>query len=88
MMSIQPACIWKLWQKPPPEERVHDVTGTVVSVTADELVIERKNGRETFKFVDSSIKGSGFGEGALVRVYYKILDGVKEITMVVEKVND
>ncbi|HRV09213.1 MAG TPA: hypothetical protein P5568_12175 [Acidobacteriota bacterium] len=80
-------CIWKLWSKgPPPEERIYDVYGTVESITKDTLVIvTRRNQRLEFSMVDSSIKGSDFGPGTYVHVYYRQLEGKPEVTMVVEK---
>ncbi|HRR27425.1 MAG TPA: hypothetical protein P5300_12095 [Acidobacteriota bacterium] len=80
-------CIWKLWSKgPPPEERIYDVYGTVESITKDTLVIvTRRNQRLEFSMVDSSIKGSDFGPGTYVHVYYRQLEGKPEVAMVVEK---
>ncbi|GAB4236979.1 MAG: hypothetical protein Kow00109_10670 [Acidobacteriota bacterium] len=83
-------CIWKLWSKgPPPEERIYDVYGTVQSITRESLVIVTKNERTMeFAMVDSSIKGSDFGPGAYVHVYYRQVGEKPEVTMVVEKRDD
>jgi len=86
VLLTQPACFWR---KPKPiQERTFDVYGTVKSVSADKLVIapRGKNTEETFAITDASVKGSEFAPGALVHVYYKINDKVKEITLVVEKI--
>jgi|GEM_PF-1371411 len=88
LLISQGGCIWKLWTNDtPPEERIHDVYGTVQEITANTLVIERNGRQEEFAMVDSSIKGSDFGPGAYVHVYYKIREDRREVTMVVEKVN-
>lgn len=85
---FQPACIWKLWSKDePPEERIHDVYGTVESVSKTSLVIRAKRGKLEFALLDSSIKGSDFDAGAYVHVYYKIQGEANVVTMVVEKVD-
>lgn len=85
---LQPACIWRLWNKPPLEERTFDVYGTVQQIAPDELVIRTDKDEEmTFRMLPSSIKGSDFGEGAYVHVYYQIRDDLKQVTMVVEKIN-
>lgn len=83
-------CIWKLWSKgPPPEERIYDVYGTVQSITRDSLVIVTKDQKTLeFAMVDSSIKGSDFGPGAYVHVYYRQVGEKPEVTMVVEKRDD
>lgn len=87
-LTAQTACIWKLWSKGPPiEEREFDVYGTVQTVDSQKLVIQSREGELEFDMVDSSIKGSDFGEGALVHVYYRIRDGNKQVTMVVEKID-
>lgn len=80
-------CIWKLWSKePPPEERIYDVYGTVETITKDTLVVNTKKGqRLEFSMLDSSIKGSDFGPGTYVHVYYRQIEGKPEVTMVVEK---
>lgn len=84
----QGGCIWKLWTEDTPlEERTFDVYGTVQTITANSLVIERNGQEEEFAMLDSSIRGSDFGPGAYVHVYYKIREDVKEVTMVVEKVD-
>lgn len=84
----QSACIWKLWgKKPPLEERTQDIYGTVESIDSHQLIVQTKRGNQEFAMVDSSIKGSDFGPGAYVHVYYKVKDGVQQVTMVVEKVN-
>lgn len=82
---LQPACFWR---KKPIEERVFDVYGTVESITPDTLVVTaRKKGRLTFAMTDASIKGGDFGPGAYVHTYYKLKGDVKEVTMVVEKID-
>lgn len=88
-LLLQPACFWKLWSKEKSiEEKTFDVYGTVESIEPTRLVINTKKGqREEFTLVDSSIKGSDFDPGSLVHVYYKVRNEVKEITMVVEKVD-
>ncbi len=87
-LLVQPGCIWKLWTKSQPKAgQVYDVYGTVVSITPEQLVIETNNKRkETFEMVTSSIKGSDFGPGATVHVFYKEEEGKKVVTMVVEKI--
>ena len=83
----QPGCIWKLWSEEPPlEEREFDVYGTVQSIDQETLVIETDEGEMEFAFIDSSIKGSDFGPGAYVHVYYRISGEERQITMVVEKI--
>ncbi len=85
----QQACIWKLWSKKPIEERTFDVYGTVESITREELVVTTRRGEtQQFVMLDSSIKGSDFEEGAYVHVYYRMADDRKEVTMVVEVIND
>lgn len=85
---LQPACFWKLWSKEKPlEERRFDVYGTVESITPNKLVIQTRRGPLEFDMVDSSIKGSDFKPGAYVHVYYRIQEGNKQVTMVVERVN-
>ena len=89
LILLQPGCVWKLWsKKPPPEERTVSVYGTVQSVDPSTLLIQTRRGESLeFAFVDSSIKGSEFGPGAYVHVYYRIKGDSKEITMVVERIN-
>lgn len=89
LVLLQPACVWRLWTKKPPlEERTFSVYGTVESVDPSTLLIETRRGENMeFVFVDSSVKGSDFGPGAYVHVYYRIRDESKEITMVVERIN-
>ncbi|MDA2937868.1 hypothetical protein MYX75_06355, partial [Acidobacteria bacterium AH-259-A15] len=89
LFASQSGCIWKLWSKGKPiEERVFDLYGTVQSITQDQLVVQtKKKGELTFRMAPSSIKGSNFGPGAYVHVYYKTREDVKEVTMVVEKIN-
>lgn len=88
LLVSQGGCIWKLWTSDtPPEERIHDVYGTVQTITANSLVIERNGQEQEFAILESSIKGSDFGPGAYVHVYYKIREDAKEVTMVVEKVD-
>lgn len=87
LVLSQSACIWKLWSKKPPvEERTQDIYGTVESIDPHRLVIQTKQGEQDFAMVDSSIKGSEFKPGAYVHVYYRVKDGVQQVTMVVEKV--
>ena len=86
---LQAGCIWKLWSKEKPaESKTLDVYGTVEKIDQKSLVIQAKNQKMTFSMIDSSIKGSDFGPGALVHVYYRVKDGDQQVTMVVEKVND
>jgi hypothetical protein len=86
---LQSGCIWKLWQKDKPGElKTLDVYGTVESIDQNSLVIQAKDKQMSFAMVDSSIKGSDFGPGALVHVYYHVKDGEQQVTMVVEKVNN
>lgn len=88
LASGQSSCIWKLWSEEEPlEERTFDIYGTVKTITAETLVITSDKGEMEFAMVESSIKGSDFGSGAYVHVYYKILDDTQEVTMVVEKVD-
>jgi len=89
LLFTQAGCFWRLWTKEKPlEERTFDMYGIVKSINPEQLVIEtRKKTEETFVLTDASIKGSDFGPGATVHVYYKIREGVKEVTMVVEKIN-
>jgi hypothetical protein len=88
LVFSQPACFWKLWSKKPPlAERTQDVYGTVESVDAHRLIVKTRKGDQEFTMVDSSIKGSEFQSGAYVHVYYKVKDGVRQVTMVVEKVD-
>lgn len=88
LLLLQPACIWRLWKKPPLEERTFDVYGTVQEISPEELVIQtRKNEQMSFRILPSSIKGSNFEEGAYVHVYYQIREDVMQVTMVVEKID-
>ncbi len=88
LLLAQPGCFWKLWSKEKPlEERSFDVYGTVETISPQTLVIRTKKGPIEFQMVDSSIKGSDFGPGAYVHVYYRIREGQKQVTMVVEKVD-
>jgi len=89
LILLQPACVWKLWSKKPPlEERTFSIYGTVETVDPSTLLIRTRGGDNMqFAFVDSSIKGSDFGPGAYVHVYYRIRNEAKEITMVVERIN-
>jgi hypothetical protein len=87
LLLAQPACFWRLWTKKKPiEERTLDVHGTVQTVTPTQLVIQTKQGVETFVFTPASIKGSAFGTGAKVHVYFKKKGQTNEITMAVEKI--
>lgn len=91
-LALTPGCFLKFWGKGDPEvgevkAKVHDIYGTVQSVSRTVLVIEsKKGGPMEFAFVDSSIKGSEFDEGAYVHVFFKLVEGRNEITMVVEKI--
>lgn len=78
------ACFFK---KGDPEEKTYDVYGTVTEVTPARLVIQTKKGPEEFVMTDASIKGSDFEPGATVHVYYRIREQVKQVTMVVEKID-
>ena len=83
----QPACISKLWKKDKdPTAKLYDVYGTVEEITPDKVVIQTKSGSLTFVITQASIKGSSFGQGALVHVYYKKLEEGDVVTMVVEKI--
>jgi outer membrane lipoprotein-sorting protein len=84
LLVLQGGCFWK--NDTPIEERIFDVYGTVQSISLSELVIQDKNEEITFRIVPSSIKGSSFEPGAYVHVYYKSKGDVKEVTMVVEKI--
>ncbi len=87
LLTCQPSCIWKLWSKEKPvEEKIFDMYGEVESITLDKLVIQSKGGSQVFIMAPSSIKGSDFGAGDLVHVYYKVKGDVREVTMVVEKI--
>lgn len=87
LLLAQTGCIWKLWSKgPPPEEVTHDVYGTVQMIDANQLVVETKHGVETFIMGPASIKGSDFGEGTFVHVYFKKKQEGDVVTMVVEKI--
>jgi hypothetical protein len=87
VLLMQPACFWRLWTKEKPiEERTFDVYGQVKSITQEQLTIQTRRGEETFILTSSSVKGSDFGPGATVHVYYRIIGGENVITMVVEKV--
>jgi hypothetical protein len=86
---LQSGCIWKLWSKEKPAEtKILDVYGTVETIDKNSLVIQAKNQKMSFSMIDSSIKGSDFGPGALVHVYYRVKDGEQQVTMVVEKVDN
>jgi hypothetical protein len=85
LLVLQWGCFWK--NDTPIEERIFDVYGTVQSVSLSELVIQDKNEEITFRIAPSSIKGSDFEQGAYVHVYYKSKGDVKEVTMVVEKID-
>ncbi len=89
ILSIQPGCISKLWKKPPPvEELDFDVYGKVASMSAEQLVVDTKQGRLTFLLGTASVKGSDtFDEGQVVHVFYKKLAEGNVITLVVKKVN-
>ena len=62
LWMVQPACLFK---KGDPEEKTHDVYGTVVEVTPARLLVQTKAGEEEFVMTDASIKGSDFQPGAL-----------------------
>ncbi|UCF36309.1 MAG: hypothetical protein JSU96_16010 [Acidobacteriota bacterium] len=82
----QSACLFKKGK--PPEEKVLDVYGTVEEVTTSRLVIQtRKGQQQDFALVDSSIRGGEFKSGDYVHVYYKVKGEVREVTMVVEKID-
>ncbi len=85
MLVLQWGCFWK--KDTPIEEKIFDVYGTVQSISLSELVIQVKNEEITFQMNQSSIKGSDFEQGAYVHVYYKLKVEVKEVTMVVEKID-
>ena len=87
LLTCQPSCIWKLWSKEKPiEEQIFDIYGEVESITLDKLVIQSKGASQVFIMGPSSIKGSDFGAGAVVHVYYKVKGDEKEVTMVVQKI--
>ena len=85
LLVLQWGCFWK--NDTPIEDKIFDVYGTVQSISLSELVIQGKNEELTFRFSQSSIKGSDFDPGAYVHVYYKLKGDVKEVTMVVEKIS-
>ncbi len=86
VVLAQPACFLKFWGKgPPPEEKVHDVYGTVESVSATKLAVQTKQGSRDFIFGPASRKGGDFREGDYVHVYYKRKEEGDVITLVVEK---
>lgn len=85
LLVLQGGCFWK--NDTPIEEKIFDVYGSVQSISLSELVIQTKNEEITFRISPSSIKGSSFDQGAYVHVYYKLKGDVKEITMVVEKID-
>ena len=84
LLVLQWGCFWK--KDTPIEEKILDVYGTVQSVSLSELIIQGKSEEITFRISQSSIKGSNFEQGAYVHVYYKLKGDVKEVTMVVEKI--
>ena len=84
--ASQAGCIWKLWQRTPIEEKVFDIYGTVQSINDIQLVVQTKKGEQSFVMGSASIKGSDFGSGTYVHVYYKLKGEIKEVTMVVEKI--
>ena len=88
LISLQPSCIWKLWTNDTPlEERIYAVYGPVETISSDELVIQGSNNQQqTFLMLPSSVRGGDFKAGALVHVYYKQKEAIKEVTMVVEKI--
>ena len=81
-------CIWKLWSDgPPPEERIHDIYGTLRSISQTELIIEtNKNQEMKFQMMPSSVRGSSFEPGVRVHVYYRLDEDAKQVTMVVKKI--
>jgi len=87
LLLLQPGCIWKLWTDDTPlEEKIFDVYGTVETVSPDELVVQtRKSEKVVFRMLASSVKGSNFGPGTYVHVYYRLNENMKDVTMVVEK---
>lgn len=89
VLALQPGCIWKLWQQELPiEERNFDVYGTVSSISAKGLVVDTKQGQQTFLFGPASVKGSTtFDEGQMVHVLYKTVNEQNVVTLVVKKVN-
>ena len=94
LLAAQPACFLKFWGGSDSDDaeaqakpKIYDVYGTVESVSADSLVIQTKKGKQSFRFGPASIKGSDFGAGAYVHVYFKQVEQVKEVTMVVEKID-
>ncbi|HSR67073.1 MAG TPA: hypothetical protein VLU25_03965 [Acidobacteriota bacterium] len=89
LLTLQPACFLKFWGKDKtPEEKKYDIYGTVKEIDREQLVIEPRSGQSMeFKMLESSIKGGDFGPGAYVHVYYRQREGVREVVMVVEKIN-
>ena len=89
VLALQPGCVWKFWgQGSPVEERNFDVYGTVSSLSAERLVVDTKQGQQTFLFGPASVKGSDtFDEGQVVHVLYKKLDEGNVVTLVVKKGN-
>ena len=89
LLTAPTACIWKLWTDDTPlEEKIFDVYGTVQSLSLDELVIQTKNSPQLiFRMLPSSVRGGNFEQGAYVHVYYKLKADIKEVTMVVAKID-
>ena len=88
ILAGQSGCIWKLWSKGEPiEERIFDLYGTVESISEERLVLQTKKGEHVFMMIPSSIKGSDFGSGTYVHVYYRKDGDINVVTMVVEKID-
>jgi hypothetical protein len=80
-----PGCIWKLWSKEaPPEDQEFDLYGNVVSVNAQEIVVESRGGNRTFLLDQASVKGGDFQPGARVHVFYKLKEAGETVVLVVE----
>lgn len=86
LLVMHSSCFWR--KDTPIEEKIFDMYGAVQSISVSELVIQGKRNEEIlFHFSPSSIKGSDFEAGAYVHVYYKLKGDIKEVTMVVEKID-
>lgn len=88
LVVTSPGCFWKWFGGDDnPTEKEYDIYGTVESIDDTSLVVDTGRGTETFALIESSFKGSDFGPGAYVHVYYRIRDNVKQVTRVFEKVD-
>lgn len=86
LILLLTSCFWR--KKKSIEEKTFDVYGTVETINQETLVLQlKKKGTVTFTLTNASIKGGDFGPGTYVHTYYKVRGDVKEVTMVVEKIN-